>query len=64
MKELDAYFDKQIEFHTKLHAMAKEAMIQAYEDKSIEGVQQWGNIMSQENTIVMTLQNCKHALGG
>jgi len=60
--ELSEYFDKEIEFHTKLHTMAKEAMIKAYENKSIEEVQQWGNIMSQENTIVMTLANCKHAL--
>lgn len=64
MKEINLteYFDGKIEFHTKLHTLAKEAMIQAYEDKSIDRVTQWGNIMSEENTIVMTLQICKRDL--
>ena len=64
MKEINLaeYFDKKIEFHTKLHTMAKEAMVEAYENKSIDGVTQWGNIMSEANTIVMILQICKRDL--
>ena len=60
--DLAKYFDGEIEFHTKLHKIATEAMLEAYKDKSIGGVQKWGDVMSQENTVVMTLQNCKQAL--
>ena len=64
MKDINLaeYFDGKIEFHTKLLTLAKEAMIEAYKNKSIEGVTQWGNIMSEENTIVMTLQICQRDL--
>ena len=56
------YFDKQIEFHTKLHEIAKQAMLESYKDKVIEGVTKWSDIMAEENARVMTLMICKRDL--